>query len=356
MYTNINTDTAIEAFTFLLDSYSDEIPSNFPKVFFLKALTIVMDNNLFLFDDTYWLQTNGTAMGTPAACMYATISYGVHERTKIIPTFKNTLPFYKRFIDDVFGIWIPSSKSDDEAEWEEFKTILNSWGKLRWVVSERSLQTDYLDLTLTLKNGRISSKTFQKAMNLYLYLPPCSAHPTSCLKGLIVGNFLRFRRQNDDKNFSQLITNFAQHLFNRGHSLKSVLFQFNRAARLIDKKRLLKCCSTFHLQPKRNFLNLQNDSTPPTTPTPTQSNSISHRTLYIHWEYHPNGLQKDQIRSIYNSTLKDHDHFKTGMTIAISRPQNLRELLTKTELKEPEGSRASDYFAKLKNATKIPHL
>jgi hypothetical protein len=32
------------------------------------------------------------------------------------------------------------------------------------------------------------------------------------------------------------------------------------------------------------------------------------------------------------------------MTVAMSRPKNLRELLTKTTLQEQEGRRASDYY------------
>jgi len=56
MYTNIETATAIEAFTFLLDHYAHEIPNNFPRAFFLETLQFIMENNIFQFDDTYWLQ------------------------------------------------------------------------------------------------------------------------------------------------------------------------------------------------------------------------------------------------------------------------------------------------------------
>ena len=113
MYTNIDTATALEAFNFLFDHYKKEIPENFPREFFLQALEIVMNRNLFQFDDTFWLQLDGTAMGTPTACLHATISYGVHERNKILPAFNTFLSFYKRFIDDVIGIWMPSTDGLD---------------------------------------------------------------------------------------------------------------------------------------------------------------------------------------------------------------------------------------------------
>jgi hypothetical protein len=40
-----------------------------------------MENNAFSFADTFWLQLAGTAMDTPAACAYAMISYGHHEKS-----------------------------------------------------------------------------------------------------------------------------------------------------------------------------------------------------------------------------------------------------------------------------------
>ena len=137
MYTNIDTATALEAFNFLFDHYKKEIPENFPREFFLQALEIVMNRNLFQFDDTFWLQLDGTAMGTPTACLHATISYGVHERNKLLPSYQAFLKLYLRFIDDVFGFWIPSNDGHDELHWSNFKQTMNEWGKLRWIVSYR---------------------------------------------------------------------------------------------------------------------------------------------------------------------------------------------------------------------------
>jgi hypothetical protein len=43
-----------------------------------------MNNNIFSFGDTYWLQINGTPMGTPAAPLYSIITFGHHENTSIL--------------------------------------------------------------------------------------------------------------------------------------------------------------------------------------------------------------------------------------------------------------------------------
>jgi len=67
MYSNIDTDTGVKAFENLFKVYKNHIPQNFPKELFLKVLRTVMDNNIFKFGDTFWLQTQGTAMGMPTA-------------------------------------------------------------------------------------------------------------------------------------------------------------------------------------------------------------------------------------------------------------------------------------------------
>ena len=170
-------------------------------------------------------------------------------------------------------------------------------------------------------------------MNLYLYIPPISAHPTSCFKGLIVGNFLRFRKQNNDENFCQLLANFAKHLLARGHTIKAIKRHFLHAAATTDKSKLQK-----KQKNKNNSLDEEAASNPDET---------ANRSLYLHWRYHPAGLQRDTLRAIFDATLKDCNPFKKGMTIAMSRPKNLRDLLTRTELNEPSGKRASDYYQKI---------
>jgi hypothetical protein len=96
-----------------------------------------MQNNIFTFANSYWLQTTGTAMGTPVACTYATITFGHFENTVLLSTFKWHLLFFKRYIDDIIGIWIPPN-DNDPGPWDYFKTKLNEWGNLRWKIEEPS--------------------------------------------------------------------------------------------------------------------------------------------------------------------------------------------------------------------------
>ena len=71
----------------------------------MDALRLLMTNNVFKFGDTFWLQKRGTAMGAPPAPPWATIFFGIHEET-VLARFGARLQLYRRFIDDVLGIWL----------------------------------------------------------------------------------------------------------------------------------------------------------------------------------------------------------------------------------------------------------
>jgi hypothetical protein len=87
MYTDITTEKAIKTFETLFNSPQIDIPPDFPRTLFLQILEIIMNNNILVFHDTYWLQKHGNAMGTPEACLYATIAYGIHEKLRILAHF-----------------------------------------------------------------------------------------------------------------------------------------------------------------------------------------------------------------------------------------------------------------------------
>ncbi len=114
MYTNIDTDHALEQIGKYF--YNARFQYDLPFDAIKDALEIVMRAGIFQFGDTYWHQLTGTVMGTPPAPMYATLYFAIHELA-ILPHHREILRLYKRFLDDIFGIWIPTTENDDE-EWE----------------------------------------------------------------------------------------------------------------------------------------------------------------------------------------------------------------------------------------------
>ena len=100
----------------------------------------------------------------------------------IIPKFGNRLLLFLRFIDDIVGIWIGRQF---EPTWGEFKEEVNNFDILEWEFEEPSKRVNVLDLTISIENETIVTKTYQKAMNLYQYLSPMSNHPPGMIKGII---------------------------------------------------------------------------------------------------------------------------------------------------------------------------
>ena len=144
----------------------------------ISALEIVMNNNIFKFGDTYWRQVSGTAMGTSPGCDYATIYFGIYKMMSILWSFHSCLLYYKRYIDDVIGVWIcHSDPVVDHLNWKAFKACLSNYGKLVWDITPRSDCLTFLDLDITLRNHKFSTKMYYKPRNLYLYLAPHSCHP-----------------------------------------------------------------------------------------------------------------------------------------------------------------------------------
>jgi hypothetical protein len=194
---------------------------------------------------------------------------------------------------------------------------LNQWGSLEWLAEEPSKKTNFLDLTIQLQGNKIITSTYQKELNLYLYIPPLSAHPSSCFKGLINGEISRYWTQNSPDYSVNLLSKFIERLVLQGHSIEKLTPLFQRAAQQLNDKR------------------------------PLTNNTTNNRTLYIHWVYDPKDVNNKVLHEVYNSTLQPHVNFNK-MTIALSRPKNLRDMLTPSRLSLPEGISLRDTMEQCK--------
>ena len=210
MFTKIEHEDGSRTLEAYFIEFKDELPDGFPSKMILQLLDIVMSNNVFSFGDTHWLQKEGIAMGTSVAVMFANIYCAYRERTVILPKFRNNIVYYKRYVDDVFSLW----RDTPDYTWEDLRATLPQ-GILKWTVERPSTTVDFLDVTINInkKTGKIVTKSYQKPMNLHLYLPSASAHPPGSYKGLIIGTLRRYWLQNTKTtNYRELVTIFASRL------------------------------------------------------------------------------------------------------------------------------------------------
>jgi hypothetical protein len=212
MYTNIDTDHALSTIKGFLRHSPMAEGMNEPAI--SAALDIVMRGNVFKFGNTFWKQLTGTAMGTPAAPMYATLYFGIRE-SRMPDRFRMRLNLYKRYIDDVIGVWLGPADNT----WTDFQSWMNNFGQLRWTFSDLSDRVDFLDLTITIRDHQFHTTLFEKALNLYLYLPSHSTHPPGVLHGLIFGMLKRIHRlTSDPQDRMDFVRNFYTRLRRRGYS------------------------------------------------------------------------------------------------------------------------------------------
>ena len=83
LYTSIPIDCLLEAILYWLNKKSNLILCVFSKNFTLEALEFILRNNNFKFDEIFYNQTEGTAMGTKCAPPYACLVVYYKEETKL---------------------------------------------------------------------------------------------------------------------------------------------------------------------------------------------------------------------------------------------------------------------------------
>jgi len=91
----------------------------------------------------------------------------------------------------MFGVWVGSDE-----EWITFKNDVSNFRILTWEFEEQCSSLAFLDLTISIESNRISTRTYQKALNLYQYISPTSEHPKSMMKGIIHSLLQNYHRKN----------------------------------------------------------------------------------------------------------------------------------------------------------------
>ena len=178
----------------------------------------VCDFNYFTYAGQVYHQTDGIAMGTNCAVHLANIYLG-KLLDPIIRSHPN-MRFYKRFIDDLFMIWIGPTDV-----LETFQRDLNALiPGIQFTFSDASHHAVFLDVNIALRSDasghpRIHYWTYQKPLNRYSYITPMSSHPRSTLRGFIFGELKRYARLSSSPILYQFTKDkFYTRLLARGYS------------------------------------------------------------------------------------------------------------------------------------------
>ena len=312
MYANINNDHAIECIAKWFELHKNDIPEGFPVKLVLDGIERLMNYNVFRFGNRFYIQRNGTAMGTNVGCMYATIYFSYHEETVILKL--PFLTFYRRLIDDAFLI-IENSSCNLEC----IKSAMNDYGpadkRLEWKPEQHGPKVHFLDLWISIApNKSLITSTYQKEVNMYLYRCPFSAQPPSTLFGLIYGTIHRYYWQNSNLNdFGRHVELFFNRLLDRAHTRNSLIPLFMKASEKLVNSRMP------NPKPENRLLPKSNDG-----------------LLFVHLPYDPRNPPQRLLKQCTNRLLSRIQSFDKDIIrriiIAFSRSPNLADISKRNQL------------------------
>ena len=190
LYTNIPHEHGIEAINYWLDKYPQEIQNIFNKEFILEGIELILKNNSFYFDGTFYRQIKGTAMGTKFAPTYATLSIAylevkLYERVntecgeEYTGYFKQ---YWKRFLDDCFIPWTRSETDLDKLHFiillsPPFLYLNSLHPDIKFTKEYSNKEQAFLDVLLKNEKGHIETDIHYKETDSKQYLLFSSCHP-----------------------------------------------------------------------------------------------------------------------------------------------------------------------------------
>ena len=160
----------------VLDEREDK---SIPTEYLMKLLKLVMKGFIFKFNNEFLVQLIGTSMGTRVAPTYANVFMGKLEQLMLqrCPAhLRQFLHTWKRFIDDILVIWTGS-----EDQFKEFFNFLNDFHPtMKFDEPQHHTESnscEFLDLKISITNGKIVTDLFRKSTSKPTALLPSSAHP-----------------------------------------------------------------------------------------------------------------------------------------------------------------------------------
>ena len=235
LYTNIPHDDMKESLRHFLTQQAE--PDTPPVDVVVEVADHVLQNNVFNFEGKIFKQVMGTAMGTPMAPSAANLFMGMLEERLLnqspVPFNRE---FWKRFIDDIFMLWMGSS--DDL---EIFLDHMNSFHPTIKFTANSSVHTiPFLDINIIMREGFFQTDLYSKPTDAHAYLHSTSSHPRHTVKNIPYSLFIRLRKLcSTPAAFSTRCDELCQQLKLRGYH-QNVISDARRKAENIPRSESLQ--------------------------------------------------------------------------------------------------------------------
>ena len=186
LYTNIPHDDGInKVISFLRKKGAPN-----PEIEMCKILLEhILKNNYFTFDNEYYLQISGTAMGTRCAPNYAIIFMAELEE-EFLNQSTHKPRIWKRFIDDIFMVW-----SHGEETLKKFLQDLNTFhDTIKFTEDHSTYGLPFLDTFTYIEENTLKTRVYHKPTDNKQYLHYSSCHPLQQKNAIPYGLLVRAKR------------------------------------------------------------------------------------------------------------------------------------------------------------------
>ncbi len=224
LYTNMCPHTCLTLTKQYLNSFLN--PSHTDNI--IRLLEINLLSNDFSFNNNYYLQTHGVAMGKSFAPALANIYLANFDSFAI--NYQPHPPLlYTRYIDDLFFVW-----NSNLTELIKFQNCLNSLlPGIKLTFSHDLNSVNFLDTTIFKHNNLLHTKVYFKPTDRHSLLTHSSFHPTHTFKAILKSQFIRFKLLSSLKeDYFNTCNILIKSLILRGYKYKKM----NKLAKFIWSK------------------------------------------------------------------------------------------------------------------------
>lgn len=190
LYTNMKIDRILTTTKLALENSP---LSGRPDKHLLSLLEITLRNNDFTFNNEYFLQICGTAMGKTYAPALADIYLEEFDQ-KAMHGFKIKPMLFWRFLDDIFFVWLGSV--DELKEYENYLNSILDGIKITLTYSDDKV--NFLDTTVykhyEIEHDTLLTRIYFKDTDTHQLLHTHSFHPKHTTRGVLKSQLLRFAR------------------------------------------------------------------------------------------------------------------------------------------------------------------
>ncbi|XP_072422902.1 uncharacterized protein [Chiloscyllium punctatum] len=216
LYTSIPNKDGIAATASVLNTNNCQSPNTI-----LQLIRFMLDHNVFTFDNQFFIQTHGTAMGTKFAPQYANIF--MHRFEQDFFSMQDLQPtLYTKYIDDIFFLW-----THGEESLIKLHSDINKFHPtIKLTMDYSRLSVSFLDTCVSIKDGHVSTTLYRKPTYNLTMLHFSSFHPKHIKTAIPYGQALRTHQICSDEEECD------RHL----EVLKDALTRTGYDAQLIDRQ------------------------------------------------------------------------------------------------------------------------